>query len=534
MKKKNNQNKWIKALIYVAIFIILVLITNIILKSVIEKKIRTTFNQFAPYIKTDFASVHINLLAASISFDSIAIKYQPNLKFQNKHEIFFDKVIINGINIFKLIGGKNFSASALKFNKGKIILSKYLLNSNDNLPANLLASAHISFKNISFGLIEIKDADVFEYDAKNQKSLLNGNFSLSDVQLNNIDSSFSKNNINFSNVQTELNNITYDLPGYHSLRIKKISSNSKDSSLKIDSLKIIPQLGKIEFGNKLGHQADRISVEVSGIKAVHLDVKQLLNKKFLANELEINGSKVYVFRDRRLPREIKQQPLPLDYLKKIPAEMRIAHLNLNNASVISEEFPKEGAQTGYIKVEHINVHVSPVFNQPYKTDPTFINANVKGSIMNAGIIRASINLSLSNGDQHIKGYIENLNLPAMNPSAENLGKFKIESGVLNRLDFQFTATAKKATGNIVGVYHNLVIDRLKIDKHGKTKTAWLPSSALHHLIIPKNKDASLPAEKRTGKIDYQRDPTRLVTFYLLKSLLDGIRDSFSLGFVLPK
>jgi len=201
---------------------------------------------------------------------------------------------------------------------------------------------------------------------------------------------------------------------------------------------------------------------------------------------------------------------------------------------MSEEFPKVGIQTGYIKIEHTSISMSPVLNHPRKTDPSFITANVKGAIMNAGSLHATINLSLSTGAQHIKGSIENLNLPALNPSAENLGRFHIESGVLNKLDFQFTATAEKASGEIIGVYHDLVIDRLKKDPTKTKKIASLPSFALHHFIIPKNKDASMPVEKRTGKIDYPRDPTRLVTFYLLKALLNGIRDSFSLGFLLPQ
>ena len=160
-------------------------------------------------------------------------------------------------------------------------------------------------------------------------------------------------------------------------------------------------------------------------------------------------------------------------------------------------------------------------------------SNVKASIMGAGNIHATITLSLINGNSHIKGAINELHLPAMNPSAENLGQFHVESGVLNRLDFEFTATNEKATGKIVGVYHDLVVDKLKLTGDG-LKKAKLPSFLLHHLIVPKNKDASLDVKKRTGKIDYDRDPARLVTFYYLKALLDGIRDSFALGFVLPK
>ncbi len=101
------------------------------------------------------------------------------------------------------------------------------------------------------------------------------------------------------------------------------------------------------------------------------------------------------------------------------------------------------------------------------------------------------------------------------------------------MDFHFTATKKKATGGIVGEYHDLVIEKLKV-KNGIKKVAKVPTFFLKHLIIPKNKDKSMDIAKRTGKIDYKRDPTRVVTFYFLKSLLSGIRDSFGLGFLLPK
>ena len=206
-------------------------------------------------------------------------------------------------------------------------------------------------------------------------------------------------------------------------------------------------------------------------------------------------------------------------------------LNLRNATATSEEFPKEGDHTGYIKLENLSVTMKPFLNHSTAGEHS-VTSYIKASLMNAGKIQATINLSLVTGVSFIKGYISNLQLTAMNPSAENLGKFHIQSGVLNLLNFEFTATNTKAEGKIVGEYHDLVIDRLKLTKDG-LKKAKLPSFLLHKIIIPKNKDASLDVSKRTGKIDYERDPSRFVTFYYLKALLDGIRDSFALGFVLP-
>jgi hypothetical protein len=46
---------------------------------------------------------------------------------------------------------------------------------------------------------------------------------------------------------------------------------------------------------------------------------------------------------------------------------------LNDASVVSEEFPKEGAQTGSIKIDHINIEMSPLINHPGKKRSGFCN-----------------------------------------------------------------------------------------------------------------------------------------------------------------
>jgi hypothetical protein len=75
----------------------------------------------------------------------------------------------------------------------------------------------------------------------------------------------------------------------------------------------------------------------------------------------------------------------------------------------------------------------------------------------------------------------------------------------------------------------------QLEKHtDKKNVARFSSFMLTHLVIPLNKDKSLPEKKRTGKVNYVRDPTRFVAHYFLQSLLMGIKKSFALGFLLPK
>ncbi len=523
---------WIKLAAWILAFVIIIAVADIILKSVVEKKLRTSLQQFQPYIQSGFSKAHVNLFKASVQIDSLYILYNPEMNERHQHKIFFSHADISGINFFKLLAGKNFSAASLKLSDANIKLDNYLLDKNNRLPANIFKNIQLPFDNISFSAVEVLNAKISEQYKNKISPLCTAKIFLNDVAIPHIDSSFTKNSIHFSNVICDLNNVNYNLPGYYSVSLKAFHISSKDSVMQLDSLKLIPQLGKFQLGENLGQQADHVTAFVNNIKVSGLDVKDMMQKKFVAREINISKSNAYVFRDRRLPRSKKEQPMPLDYLKQIPFEMQVQRFSLNDANITSEEFPKDGVHSGFIKLEHISITMMPFTNQ-VQGNTAFISSNVKASIMGAGNIHAVIDLSMKDGSSQIKGAIDNLNLPALNPSAENLGKFHIQSGVLNRLDFEFTATNTKATGQIVGVYHDLIIDRLKITKDG-LKTAWLSSFALHHFIIPKNKDASLDIKKRTGKIDYVRDPTRLVTFYYLKALLDGIRDSFSLGFLLPE
>jgi hypothetical protein len=155
--------------------------------------------------------------------------------------------------------------------------------------------------------------------------------------------------------------------------------------------------------------------------------------------------------------------------------------------------------------------------------------------MGSGTVEGSIYMPLKKNENYrIKGIIKDLDLPHLNSSAENLGLYHIKSGMLNMLAFDFTMNEKKAEGKIVGEYHNLVVQKLEFNKRGEKNVAHARSFVMRHVIIPKNKDKSLPEKKRTGKVDFTRDPTRFVSNYLLQSLLTGIKSSFTFGFLIPK
>ena len=414
-----------------------------------------------------------------------------------------------------------------------IKIDRSLLNKNEILKRKILSQLKVPFRNFMVNKFTLSGANIWLHSSKKDQLLLKGNFSMNNVALN-LPVTTGGPEFHLAAITCDLSDIYYPLPdGSYIVDINRLTLDSRKEILRINSLKIVPRYNKYQLGKKSGHQEDWINTEIGEIAISKLDVLGLLNKKLKADEVALNDCKIYAFRDRRLPRLLIRQPMPNDYLKRIPFEIRVRQLKINNASVVSEEFPKDGTQTGKLQFENMNISMSPVLNFPNKNDPLYSNTYIQGTIMNSGYIDATIHAPLEKNIYYIKGSIINLDLSKLNSSAENLGKFHIQSGILNSLYFHFTATDKKASGEIIGEYHNLIIEKLKINE-GVKKIAKVPTFFLKHFIIPKNKDKSMDVAKRTGKIEYKRDPTRMVTFYFLKSLLSGIRASFGLGFLLPK
>jgi len=353
---------------------------------------------------------------------------------------------------------------------------------------------------------------------------------VNDLYLTNVHTSSGKS-FAFDDITAKLSHISTAIPGsFNTIQVNKVAVNSKEQALEAEGIKIIPQYDKYELGKKLGRQADYIEGSIAGIAVNGLHVKQLAQQKLQAGNISVNKCNVYIFRDRRLPRLNKQQQLPVAFMKKLPVELDVKKVVVKNSAVAYEEFPKDGNQTGILKVVNMNMSVYPLTNNPKIA--AGMHNHVEASIMGSGTVNADIFMPLnSDSEYYVNGSIDNLSLTALNPSAENLGKFHIESGLLNNLSFRFWLNEEKAHGKIVGEYHNLVLDKLK---GNDKKKAAIPTFALKTIIIPKNKDRSLPVSRRTGIIRYENDPTRFFSFYLVKSLLSGVRDSFTFGFLLPK
>ena len=461
----------------------------------------------------------VNSNSKTFETDSLHIISQD----QQQGDIMIPSLKMTGVDIMKLMNDRILIAKKLAIDKSKISISQNERSAGAAFPLTL-RKIHIDDLNCNASSVSYRDkTNEFNFIATIELKELD------------VDSSLKIDGSHIGSVYGNISGLQYSGINYHTAEIRNIEIDSKKELIKINEVNITPRLGKYEFQRKLGHQADWIQAHISRIEIRRPDFDKLLHQKLFADKISIGESKAHIFRDRRLPRSRKNIPLPVDIIKTFPVDIRIHSCELASSDVAYEEYPEAGyGKTGVLEIERIKLSLSPFITHPLPDDPAYITMNVEGSIMGSGTAHAIVMMPMKkNKPYYIKGAIEKLELTKLNSSSENLGKVRIKSGFLDFLSFDFTMTEQRSTGKIIGAYHHLIIQQLK--KHtGEKNVADFASFALRHAIIPLNKDASLPERKRTGKVDYQRDPTRMVSYYFLQSLLTGVKKSFTLGFLLPK
>lgn len=386
-----------------------------------------------------------------------------------------------------------------------------------------------SRKHVKIGRVELTRVRMVE----EKRLAVEGDIELDSVLVDDMDKPMDSSNVHIGAVKLALSHVAYTIPGaYAKLRLTDIVLDSRRRELRVDTIHLTPTMDKVELGGVMGHQTDVVEATSSGVVVEGLDVMGMLQKRLIAETISIRHSHIYVFRDRRLPMVTEVKPLPADYLKRLPLTIRVGAVRLEGGSFTYEEFPKKGNKTGVLKIERLSVTVRHLISRPEAGDPDYVIVTTSGSLMGSGSVNAVMKMPLHKGDPYkVEGAFHELDVTSLNPSAENLGDIHLESGMLNKLAFSFDMNEERATGRIVGEYHDLVVDKLR-GKDGK-KVDKVKSFFLKHLIIPKDKDKSLPVTKRTGKVDYKRDPERYFSYYMLHALLVGVKSSFSLGFLLP-
>ncbi len=451
-------------------------------------------------------SVQINFFTRSISLDHLVLDSETSdLPLRGN----INRVKFSGISVFKLLTGKGIQIKNITLDSGDVAFT--LSKRDSSKKTNLSYPIAVESFTVNKLRFSIKKDSVLQLKAIANMSF--GSFKY--------DSTFSFQGLGkvFHHLTGSFSDLSFsEATGFYKISADKIEFNSNDQSLIIDSIKLSPNYGKIEFGQAKGKQLTRIDLSIPRILLSRLNYKSLFDSILSVSKLSVEEPKLQVFRDKRLP-FIKKDvvPMPMYSLLKLPFKIKIDSVSIQQATIVVEEIAEDAKTPGYVVFNNVKGLLTGLNNQAQI--PTMLNAT--GNFMKTGLIEAEFMFPIDTTKNYTaKGKISNVPFNELNTMTEAAASLKFESGLLNNLYFNFSYNDYKSLGEVQLNYKDLKIVSLNQDK-SKQKI----KSALINVLLKDTKDKSTPVKDRKGKIEIDRDRKRFIFNLWWKSLQSGLKDS---------
>ncbi|MBL7875596.1 MAG: DUF748 domain-containing protein [Cyclobacteriaceae bacterium] len=474
--------------------------TSLLIEEMLERKIATELSKGG-----SVASVQVNILTRSVHLhqwviDSKIIPLQGSI----------ERLELSGISLYQILAGKTFRVKNILIDRGFVSydFSKKTDSVNQKKDLFPIQAENVTLNEVHFSL---RKDSVFTL-------LATANVTFGAVWYDK-PSSLTTLGTGFQHLTGSFNKLTFlEATGFYKILVDKIVFNSEARSLLMDSLKIIPTYGQVEFALAKGEQVTRIDLSVPHIIFSQIDYNSLFDSILIVSRLSLVESTLHAFRDKRVPFTKKEVvPMPMHSLAKLPFKIKIDSIDIQRTTIRVEEIAENAQTSGHVVFSNVNGLLTNL--NSYESNPALLSAT--GTFMKTGLIEATFTFPLDTTQEYTaKGKISKVPFKEINSMTAPAASLQFESGLLNSLYFNFSYNDYKSLGEIQLNYKDL-----KLVSMSKEKNVQVVKSALINALLKDTKDKSVPIKDRKGKIEFDRDRRRSIFNLWWKSLQAGLRDT---------
>ena len=312
---------------------------------------------------------------------------------------------------------------------------------------------------------------------------------------------------------------TGDLYGY---RINSATVDGRNGVTKLDIVTILPKLSDIEFMQRLKLRTPRLKIRMKEILIHELDLFRALHKKELSMEsVIVESARIDVYQNKNLPLS-RHKRMPHELFRSIKPYLNIDTILLRNSNILYTEY--HGTEEGQIEFEKVNGVILNITNDTLKmTEATPARIDARAELMGAGLLDLSLQLPLLAPDFRCD-YTANLgqiDMTYLNRLVEDQNKFRVESGMAERIILKVQVRNGIARGTVEASYNDLKISVLR-SKNGRKKKII---SVVANLLLRNNNERGDGSPFKVGKVYYRREPTDGILRYIWRSAQTGLMET---------
>lgn len=535
----------------VAIVLILALLVNHYWSPILAKKVRSiVLTSSNGLYKADFSNAELHVLRGTIILYNISLtpdtavynrRIKQGLAPNNLISIHAKRLILNHIHPFQLYFQH-------KLNIGEVVISAPELNDSYKLnhtKDTVLKDNRTIWQKMSKSLHSIHIGQIFLNDVKLKYSDYSGNkvaiselremnLGASDLLIDSATQTDKSRLLYCKDIVAELNNYKGKTPnGLYTYKINHLKLSTLTSKLNAEGLTFEP-VAPDSFFDKT--KKDRFTVNIDSLQLNHFDYLNYHKyRSFKTSCFIIKGGSLELFNNpnkKNHPGVDKINGFPTVKLRQLTTDLQIDSILIKRFNIAYSEYNKKSHQTGTIRFNGTTGTILNVTNNKAALAKNNISkAKINTYFMGQGALNVqfAFNLTDPKAAFSYKGTLGQMELQYINPAAMPFAMVKIQSGVVQKFDFDIHENSKVSTGKIELLYNNLKVKLLSTDTNLDVFKGKLIESLYANIFIIKHDNPDKQgATPRAFNINYVRPKESPFFKSIWHTLLAGIKPSAGL------
>jgi len=317
---------------------------------------------------------------------------------------------------------------------------------------------------------------------------------------------------------------------YHFI-VDSISINSASGDFHVRSFRVAPVLDEDAFVAALPSQYYRYDLSFNDIRMKNMNMPELFNENVFADSMLIGTASIKIYCDVAVHNNKKPiETYPLHVINVIPVPIRVGKLVLPNAFVEYKERSIITRQTGKVQFYNTYTVISNITNEK---NAIAVNNVMTAEMSSMFLDKTAVKLKWHfyllhpNGRFDVNGTFGAVNGVTFNPITVPLGLTRINSGYINKVEFNLQGNDQGMDGHVTMLYDDLNITMLEKEKGVKELDKKAAQSILANLVIL-NSNPRKKKSIRTVQVRCDRGINNSIFFLSWKSLFKGMRETVML------
>ncbi|MGJ8549966.1 hypothetical protein [Winogradskyella wichelsiae] len=504
-----------KAIIVIAIIVIVTVLLSFLANSFIEQKIGEELQNVSESTKIEYTSINANIWTGHVEVESPTILVSGETTNKTILDAKLKSIKINDIGYWDLLFNDKITIESLVIDE---LVAKYKHNSvvkNEDYQSSFLDKIK---QVIHAEKIAINKADVLITNYESDSIILsipNFNFEVLDLQIDPKASTANKK-ITYNDFELKAENLKWATNTYDDILVDDIHFTNNSAMLK--GFKLKTKYSKSEYSSILNKERDHFNLSIAALRFDHLDFGIDNAEKFYfnSNKVYLKSLDAEIYRDKLVTDDVSRKLLYGTALRALNFNLGLKSIEIEDGAISYLEKVKTDEQAGRLDFIEMNAKISNLGNTFGDQETTIA---IQTKFMKNSSLKVDWNFKVSDTTDQ---FMFKANLGSFN--ATQLAQFTKPNlnvdlnGELNQTYFTISGNPYTSRIDLKIKYDDFEVLILK--KDGREKNNFL--STLVNLFVSKDSDED-KRDFRYGQSDQvDRDVTKSVFNFVWLNIRDGL------------